>query len=92
MLSGVELGNRKASASKIEILASSRKAGKLEVWLDDLTEGKLIATIPVSATGESNWKTFSKTLKNVSGQHDVFVKFAPGSAGEVFVKSLRFSK
>jgi hypothetical protein len=80
MLSGIELGEKKNAAKKIEVLASSKTGGKLEIWLDDLTTGKLIATLNVDATeGENSWKVFSKVMKNVSGHHDVFVKFAGGS-------------
>ncbi len=91
MISGVELG--KTSPSAIEVLASSGSNGKLEIWLDDLKDGKLIATIPVSSTGgEDNWKAFSKAIKGVSGHHDVFVKFPAGSEGGIKIKSFRFVK
>lgn len=91
MISGVELGN--SSPSAIELVVSSGAKGKLEIWLDDLTDGKLIASIPVSSTGgENNWKTFSKAIKNVSGHHDVFVKFPGGSEGSILIKSLQFKK
>jgi beta-xylosidase len=91
MLSGVELGNGKNAANKIEVEASTVAAGKIEIWLDDLTTGKLIATIPVNATGgENNWRIFSKAVKNISGQHDVFVKFPKGSDHHLFIKSLCF--
>ena len=91
MISGVELG--KESPSAVELVASSGAKGKLEIWLDDLKDGKLIATIPVSATGgEMNLKTFSKTVKNVSGHHDVFIKFPTGKEGTIYIKSLRFLK
>jgi xylan 1,4-beta-xylosidase len=91
MISGVELG--KISPSAIEMEVSSLEKTKFEIWLDDLTEGKLIATIPVSSTGGDNkWKTFSKAVKNVSGHHDVFVKFPAGSEGAVLIKSFRFVK
>jgi beta-xylosidase len=49
MISGVELG--KTSPSAIEVVASSSSKGELEIWLDDLKDGKLIATIPVFSTG-----------------------------------------
>ena len=75
------------------MVASSGARGKLEIWLDDLKNGKLIATIPVSATGgEMNLKNFSKPVKNVSGQHDVFIKFLSGKEGTIYIKSLRFLK
>jgi xylan 1,4-beta-xylosidase len=91
MISGVEAG--KKSPSAIEIVASSTVKGQIEIWLDDLKDGKLIATIPVSATGgENNWKAFSKAIKNVTGHHDVFVKFPEGKEKSVAIKSLRFLK
>jgi xylan 1,4-beta-xylosidase len=91
MLSGVELGKGKHNTTKVAIQASAKSAGKIEIWLDDLTTGKLIATIPVTATGgTSNWKVFSKAIKDVSGHHDVFAKFLPGSDHNVFVKTVQF--
>jgi len=62
----------------------------LEVWLDDLATGKLIATVPVGATGENNWKSFTKALKAISGRHDLFVKFPKGSDHAVFIKTIQF--
>lgn len=90
MLSGVELGKATASATKVEVLASSKTAAKLEIWLDDLTTGKPIAAVPVRATGENSWKAFTKAVKNVSGRHDVFIKFPTGSHHELLVKTIRF--
>ncbi|WP_026768362.1 family 43 glycosylhydrolase [Asinibacterium sp. OR53] len=91
MISGVELGRDKNVASVVEVLASSKTKANLEIWLDDLTTGKLIATIPITATGgKNNWKVFAKAVKNVSGHHAVFVKFPKGSAGDVSVRSIRF--
>lgn len=89
MISGVELGN--ASPSSLELVASSNGIGKLEIWLDDLKNGKLIATIPVNATRNGEWKTFSKAIKGIVGQHDVFVKFQSGPAQSIYVKSIKFS-
>lgn len=91
MLSGVELGKDKRSASQVEILASSTITGKLEIWLDDLDAGRLIAAVPVSATGgESNWKSFKTAVKNISGHHDVFVKFPAGQSQAIYIRSIRF--
>ncbi len=87
MISGVETGT---TASKIELVVSAVKAGELEIWVDDLKTGKLIATIPVAATGEGKWKPVSKILKNVTGKHDVFIKFKSGNHHAVYVKSIRF--
>ena len=91
MISGVELG--KKSPSAVEVAASSGTNGKFEIWIDDLKNGKLIATVPVSATGgENSWKTFSKNVKNVTGHHDIFIKFPTGKEGTIYIKSLRFLK
>jgi len=91
MISGVELG--KSSPSSIEVVASSISKGKIEIWLDDLKTGKLVATIPISSTGgEENWKVFTKAVKGISGQHDVFVKFPTGKEGTIKIKSIRFVK
>lgn len=91
MLSGVEVGNEKLDAAQVEISAAALAPGNLEIWLDDLQEGKLIATIPVSATGgNSNWKAFRKSLGNVCGHHDIFIKFPQGSNHQLFVNAMRF--
>jgi xylan 1,4-beta-xylosidase len=91
MISGVEAG--KKSPSAIEIVASATEKGQIEIWLDDLKEGKLIATIPVSATGSDNSaKAFTKAIKNVTGHHDVFIKFPAGKEKSIAIKSVRFLK
>jgi xylan 1,4-beta-xylosidase len=91
MISGVELG--KQSPSAVELLAYSGVKGKLEIWIDDLKDGKLIASIPVNSTGgENSLKAFSQSVKNITGHHDIFVKFPTGKEGIIVVKSLRFLK
>jgi len=89
MIAGVDLGQKGNAAGQVELLVSSRKKANIEIWLDDLKEGRLIATVPVEATGKK-WKTFRKSVKNISGHHDVFVKFPPGSANELLIKSIQF--
>ena len=89
MISGVELG--KMSPSAVEVLATAGTKGKLEIWLDDLKNGKLIASIPLEKTsGETDFRTFTKSVKNASGHHDVFVKFPSGKEGVILIKSLKF--
>jgi xylan 1,4-beta-xylosidase len=88
MISGVELGT--VSPSAIELAVSSIKTGNFEVWLDDLKYGKLVATVPFTPTGPDNWKAFKKAVTNITGQHDVFIKFPPGTPKETFVKSIKF--
>jgi len=90
MISGVDLGRNKNSATRVEVLAAANKGGKIEIWLDDLKDGKLIASIPITASGAHTWKTFNKTIRNVSGHHDVFVKFPGGTKYNIYIKSIQF--
>jgi xylan 1,4-beta-xylosidase len=87
MLSGIDFG--KNAPSKLAVQAASRNGGKLEVWIDDLQNGKLIATINVGSTGTGAWKSFTASLKKVQGQHDLFIKFPQGSAGDIQVQSIQ---
>jgi xylan 1,4-beta-xylosidase len=91
MISGVDLGN--IPPSGVEIVASSDKKGKVEIWLDDLKEGQLVASIPVKLTGGENmWKSFSCAIKKISGHHDLFIRFPEGQTGSIRIKSIRFIK
>ncbi|OQP57636.1 glycoside hydrolase [Niastella vici] len=91
MISGVELGNGQHVPAQVAIEVAANAAGKIEIWLDDLKNGRLIATIPVSATGsDSAWAPFSSAVKNVSGRHDVFVKFPAGKPGEIYINNISF--
>lgn len=90
MISGVEIGNEKYKPSQVQVMLSANTGGQLELWLDDLKTGTLIATIPVTPTGDVEWKTFSKKIKNIAGRHDVFVKFPAGKTRDIFVGSISF--
>jgi hypothetical protein len=91
MLSGVELGKDKRSANQLQLMVSAKTACKLEIWLDDITTGKLIATIPVTATGAANnWKIFSKKIGKIAGRHDVFIKFPAAAPRSIYIKTIRF--
>jgi xylan 1,4-beta-xylosidase len=83
MISGVELNK----PSQVHIQATANTGGNVEIWLDDLKHGKLIATVPVSAT---SWKTITSKIKNISGRHDVFVKFPAGKSGDIFIRNISF--
>jgi hypothetical protein len=92
MISGVQLGRNKRTASQVEVTASSKTGGKIEIWVDDLATGKLVATIPVAATGsENNFRAFSKAMKKLAGHHDVFLKFPAGNPQNIYIESIRFS-
>jgi len=88
MLSGVAMDD----AVQIKALVSARKSGALEIWADDLKTGRMIARIPVAATGGDDWTWCAATVKGVSGSHDVFVKFPPGGDHEMYVKQIIFTK
>jgi xylan 1,4-beta-xylosidase len=92
MISGVDLGRNTAKA--IEITAVSGVQGMVEIWLDDLNTGKLVANIPVNKTGdkENHWQLFTQPVKDLCGHHDVFLKFPQNSKGEIVVQSIRFIK
>jgi xylan 1,4-beta-xylosidase len=86
MLSGVELGEQ--SPKNIEIVGTANSSGFVEVWTDDLQTGKLIAKIPYRATG-NKLISFKSTLKQVKGQHDIFLKFPSGSE-QLSIRQLKF--
>jgi beta-xylosidase len=89
MLSGVALDG----ATGVKALVSGKKGGELEIWLDDLNKGRLIARISVPAAGEGGrWVTAAVTGKDISGGHDVFVKFPPGRDHGVYIKQLVFTR
>ena len=91
MISGVELGRGKNVPTRIEIEALVKTKGNIEIWLNDLTVGKLVATVALNATGnENNFKKFSAALKSASGHHDVFIRFPEGSDHNLFIKAIRF--
>lgn len=91
MLGGVDLGTDKSKGRKVEISASSVAGGKLEIWMDDIEgAGKLIATIPVAATGDAHkYQTFSAAIAPLSGQHDLYLRF-PRSKTAFYLNTIQF--
>ncbi|WP_158826601.1 family 43 glycosylhydrolase [Mucilaginibacter lacusdianchii] len=87
MLAGVDFGQQ--PAENISIQATSSENAELEIWIDDLKDGKRVAKMPVTKTATDEWKTFTTALKKVKGQHDVFIKFAKGASGAVKIKSMK---
>ncbi|MHA4896299.1 family 43 glycosylhydrolase [Pedobacter sp. PWIIR3] len=87
MLSGVEFGQQ--SPLTVQLLASSKFSGMLELWVDDLQTGKLIAKIPFQST-VGKWQSIRAKLKKVSGQHDLFIKFPAGQAGQISLSTIQF--
>ncbi len=87
MISGVDMGE--GAPSDIRVMAAAVENGKLEVWADDLEDGKLIASIPVTATGNGGFRSFTASLKGVKGQHDLFIRILPGGAQKIRVKNIQ---
>ncbi|NMB82467.1 MAG: family 43 glycosylhydrolase [Ignavibacteria bacterium] len=85
LYAGVEFGNNqyvKKPDSLMIVASCGSSGGTIEVWLDSLDSNDKIAEGVISNTGDwSTYKTFStKILKNVSGNHDVYLRFkGPGS-------------
>lgn len=88
MISGVELGERSPLA--VEVTAITSANATIEVWADDLEQGKLIATVALSAGKGDGVKKFRQAIKGLTGQHDIFVRFPKGTAPGTGVKSIRF--
>jgi beta-xylosidase len=90
MISGVAFGEGEDAVSQVKVLVSAQTGGTLEVWLDDLKGGEMVARIPVSPNGK-DWAWHAATVNGISGSHDVFIKFPPGSDHEMCVKQLIFT-
>ena len=88
MISGVEIGKR--SPSSIAIVAGSPSKTKIEVWIDDLENGKLIATLTLNGNGINTLKQYRQSIKDVAGQHDVFLRFPKGTPAGVTIQSIQF--
>lgn len=87
MLSGVELGQQ---VSSVRVGASTKSSGILEIWMDNLQTGQLIAKVPFQNTG-GKWTIFKHLFKKVSGQHDIYVKFPAGVSQQISLRSIQFT-
>ncbi|MDP4149454.1 MAG: family 43 glycosylhydrolase [Bacteroidota bacterium] len=97
MLSGVDLGSSSdpgRSAKRpleVKIRAESAVGGNVEVWLDDLGKGTLLATIPIRRTGApGHVMEFRRSIANFTGQHDLFIKYPPAK-NAVYIRSVCFA-
>ncbi|NIG55036.1 family 43 glycosylhydrolase [Chitinophaga sp. Cy-1792] len=87
MIAGVDFGNGERVAKSIELQAAAQKQGPVEVWLDDIGSGQLLATVQVPATG--SFKPIKANIKKVTGQHDVFIRFPKGKQ-QISLHNIRF--
>ncbi len=89
MYAGVEFGgcaDYDRIPDSLKIIASSASTGdNIEVWLDSLETGDMIAECPISSTGSlRTFQTFTSAVKPVSGRHDVYLKFTGTETGKLF--------
>lgn len=94
MYAGVEFGGHAGypfKAKKIELTASSIQGATVEVWLDSIETGTLIATCKVPKTADwNNFRTFSFPIRKTTGRHDVYLRFTGGPEPLMRLKSLVF--
>jgi xylan 1,4-beta-xylosidase len=105
LYAGVEFGKDSSSTNEgidyqkspnqISIIASSATSGgTVEVWLDSIDAGQKIAEVTIENTGRwSNYATFSDSVDEVSGCHDVYLRFKGIENEQLFrIKSFKFSE
>lgn len=77
-VAGVDFGTPGATQFSATV-ASTTGSGRIELHLDK-TDGPLIGTLPVAATGGwDTWRTITEPVSGASGTHDLFLVFrGPG--------------
>jgi xylan 1,4-beta-xylosidase len=95
LYAGVEFGDNDYPVHLLAFEATTSSvsaSGMIEVWLDSLQTGKKIADCPITSTGSyTTYKTFSIDISEVTGNHDVYLKFTGEGTGTLFqLKSFRF--
>lgn len=78
-------------------LRDAETAGKIEVWLGDPKDkGEKIGDVSVGkqSLGEGAWREVTIPVRNISGRHAVFVKFAGGEPNKTIadIRSFVFTK
>lgn len=96
LYAGVEFGDQsyQIQSTGFEATASSvGYSGVIEVWLDSIQTGTKIADCPISSTeGLSVYKIFTATIPEITGNHDVYLRFRGEGTGKLFqLKSFRFT-
>ncbi len=88
LYAGVEFGNGDyyELPDSVEFTAScDGGGGVVEVWLDSIQTGTKIAECTITSTGSFNtYQTFKTPVSNVSGIHDVYLKFTGADDVELF--------
>jgi xylan 1,4-beta-xylosidase len=100
LYAGVEFGSQEEGAAyrrkptEISIVASSATSGGIvEVWLDSIDTGQKIAEVTIEGTGDWNtYETFADTVAEVSGRHDVYLRFKGAEGEQLFrLRSFKFT-
>jgi len=94
LYAGVEFGGDYylKKPDSLEIVASSSfDGGIVEVWLDSIDTGRLIAQCNIENTGSwTSFRSFKTVVDSVEGRHDVYLKFIGGSGALFRIESFRF--
>jgi len=94
LYAGVEFGDKDypVQATSFEANASSTSTGVIDVWLDSLQTGRKIAECPITSTGSLiTYKLFPSEIPEVTGTHDVYLRFRGEGTEKLFqLKSFRF--
>lgn len=85
MISGVDFGAA-GEAKAVEIMGRAGKGGKLELFADGLEQDRQIAVVQVKPGGN---RLHIGRLRQLSGQHDLFIRFPAGSSGDVIIQNIR---
>lgn len=88
MISGVDFGTA-GEAKRVELVGQATHGGQLELLTDDLKKGVKIAVVQVKPGGQ---QLHTGRLQQVSGQHDLFVRFPVGPSGDISIQSIRVLK
>lgn len=96
LYAGVEFGNGEyyGKPDSVEFTASSvTSGGTVEIWLDSIDSGRKISECAIANTGSiTEFKTFKSAVSNVSGIHDVYLKFVGTGSDKLFqLKWMKFN-
>jgi hypothetical protein len=95
MYAGVEFGDADYPVQAVSFEANASSVfttGVIEVWLDSLQSGRKIAECPITSTGSlAVYKFFSTSISEITGTHDVYLKFRGEGTDKLYqLKSFRF--
>ncbi|SHL66400.1 Beta-xylosidase [Chitinophaga jiangningensis] len=89
LFAGIDLGTTAEPLGKMTLELTAAANSRLEVFLDSITDAKPVAVATVTPTQQL--KKISLDIGKSCGQHDVFIRFSPGTQGAASIRSIRFS-